>query len=169
MILDSISNERRLGGRVTGQLEVWEEHTGSLGIIELDKNALSTTHQLWEQCNEGCGQHGQSVVGLGAPILGPLMLLARQAWGTCWLSSRERSCSPLSSSLHQSVCLYGNTALRDGGEAPDVGLHLAVQGGFLQQTVCETPHHLALVSMHSQPTGTGIFPDSTNAIPLPTV
>lgn len=60
MILASISNERRLGGRVTGQLEVWEGHTGTLSIVELDKYTLSTSHQLWEQCNEGCGRRGQS-------------------------------------------------------------------------------------------------------------
>lgn len=48
------------------------------------------------------------------PILAPLMLLVRQVWGTCWPQSRERSCSPPDSSLHQSACPYVKHGAKQG-------------------------------------------------------
>lgn len=128
-------------------------------------------HPPHPACAKAAGGVGAASLGAGTaePISGPLMLLGRQAWGTCWPSGREqgKELQHPGSSLHRSTCLYVNMLASRAGldlrvplgltgsvnispgtlRGPqNVRLHLEMQGGFLQQTVSETSRRLAVVS-----------------------
>lgn len=74
MVFASITNERGLGGRVTRWMGIWEEHKGTLAVVESDRyelskqnHRLSTTCRLWEQHSE---KHQWQSSSPSAPSLG---------------------------------------------------------------------------------------------------
>lgn len=171
----------------------WAQPDGfwSNTVKSISGKAPHPPHPAYAKAAGGVGA-ASAGAGAGGLISGLLMLLARQAWGTCWPSSREqgKELQPPGSRLHRSMCPYVNTAASRAGldlrvplgltdsvnispgmlwRPQKVRLHLEAWGGLLQQTVSETSGHPALLPVYSQPMGTGIFFNITNFISLPTV
>jgi len=130
VVFDSISNERGLGGRVTSQLGMWEEHRGTPGVIESDRYALSkqnlrlsTTCQLWEQQDEthqwhscspsapslrdGCGRCQANSGAADAP--------GQAGVGSLPAEQQGEELQPPGSSLQQSIRLSVNIAAGRAG------------------------------------------------------
>lgn len=145
-------------------------------------------HPAWEKA---AGNVDAAIAGAGpgGPVLGLLILLARQAWDTSFTKQQRKKLQPpwlQPAPEHMPVCKHSGQQDRSRFdntfglnrqckhvpgytmEAPESD---APPGstGTVSAAVSETSRHLVLVPMYTQPMATGIFFDITNFIPLPTV
>lgn len=128
-------------------------------------------HPPHPACAEAAGSVGPA--STGGTLLGLLMLLARQTWGACLPSSRERSCNPaqLQPALeHKPICTDGGQQGRSGcwntfglnrecrhisgdtAEAPESAAPPRCTGRICA-AVSEESRQLALALMYSQTHG----------------